>query len=48
VELKVETQNVNAGACRFYQRMGCELRATDPLAYPSLPHEVQFLWYKRL
>jgi GNAT superfamily N-acetyltransferase len=47
-ELKVETQNVNAVACRFYERMGCELRATDPLAYPSLPHEVQFLWYRRL
>ena len=47
VELKVETQNVNAVACHFYERMGCELRATDPLAYPSLPHEVQFLWYKR-
>jgi GNAT superfamily N-acetyltransferase len=48
VQLKVETQNVNAAACRFYERMGCELRATDPVAYPSLPHEVQFLWYKRL
>jgi GNAT superfamily N-acetyltransferase len=48
VELKVETQNVNAAACRFYERMGCELRVTDSLAYPSLPHEVQFLWYKRL
>jgi GNAT superfamily N-acetyltransferase len=47
-ELKVETQNVNAGACRFYERMGCELRAIDRLAYPSLPHEVQLLWYKRL
>ncbi len=48
MELKVETQNVNAGACRFYERKGCELRAIDRLAYPSLPHEVQFLWYKRL
>lgn len=47
VELKVETQNVNAAACRFYERMGCELRAVDRLAYPSLPHEVQYLWYKR-
>jgi GNAT superfamily N-acetyltransferase len=47
-ELKVETQNVNAGACRFYERMGCELRAIDRLAYPSLPQEVQFLWFKRL
>jgi GNAT superfamily N-acetyltransferase len=48
VELKVETQNINAAACQFYQRMGCELRTIDRLAYPSLPHEVQFLWHKRV
>lgn len=47
-ELKVETQNINLVACRFYARMGCELRSVDPNAYPALPGEVQFLWYKRL
>lgn len=47
-ELKVETQNINAPACRFYARMGCELRTVNPGAYPTLPDEVQYLWYKRL
>ena len=47
-ELKVETQNINPGACRFYARMGCELRSVNADAYPMVPGEVQFLWYKRL
>lgn len=47
-ELKVETQNINVAACRFYARQGCELRAIVPSAYPELPEEVQLLWYKDL
>ena len=47
-ELVVETQDINAPACRFYARMGCELRVVTPGAYPTLPGEVQFLWYLRL
>jgi GNAT superfamily N-acetyltransferase len=46
--IKVETQNVNVPACRFYARCGCELRAIHHGAYPNLPHEVQLLWYKDL
>jgi GNAT superfamily N-acetyltransferase len=46
--LKIETQNVNAAACRFYQRMGCSLGAIDRFAYPDLPAEVQLLWWKEL
>ncbi|MDX6269384.1 MAG: hypothetical protein QOD28_607 [Acidobacteriota bacterium] len=46
--LKVETQNVNVPACRFYARQGCELGAVNRFAYPQLPHEVQLLWYKKL
>lgn len=46
--LKIETQNVNATACRFYQKMGCTLGAIDRFAYPELPHEVQLLWWKAL
>jgi GNAT superfamily N-acetyltransferase len=42
--LKVETQNVNVAACRFYARQGCVLRAIDRFAYPELPDEVQLLW----
>jgi ribosomal protein S18 acetylase RimI-like enzyme len=46
--LKIETQNVNAAACRFYQKMGCTLGAIDRFAYPGLPGEVQLLWWKAL
>jgi ribosomal protein S18 acetylase RimI-like enzyme len=47
-DLKVETQNINVAACRFYKKQGCELRSINRFAYPTLPHEVQLLWYKRL
>lgn len=47
-ELRIETQNINVPACRFYARMGCRLASIDPAAYPALPHEVQLLWIKDL
>ena len=47
-QLKVETQNVNVAACRFYARQGCVLRAINRHAYPTLPDEIQFLWYRDL
>ena len=47
-ELKVETQNVNVPACRFYAALGCELRVVRVDAYPQCPGETQFLWYKSL
>jgi GNAT superfamily N-acetyltransferase len=47
-QLKVETQNVNLGACRLYSGQGCVLGAIDRFAYPELPDEVQLLWYKDL
>jgi GNAT superfamily N-acetyltransferase len=46
--LKIETQNVNIVACRFYQKMGCILGGIDRFAYPELPAEVQLLWWKAL
>lgn len=46
--LKVETQNVNVAACRFYSRQGCVLGAINRFAYRDLPEEVQLLWYKNL
>ena len=46
--LEVETQNINAPACRFYERLGFALRAVNPRAYPTLPDEVQLLWYKAI
>ena len=47
-EIKVETQNINVPACKFYARMGCELRVVSPGAYPTLSDEIQFLWYREL
>ena len=47
-QLKVETQNTNVQACRFYERHGCQLRAIHPGVYPELPEEVRLLWYKHL
>lgn len=47
-ELKVETQNVNVPACRFYQKQGCSLGEVDRFAYPDLPHEIQLIWRKGL
>jgi GNAT superfamily N-acetyltransferase len=47
-ELKVETQNINVPACRFYAKQRCELRRINRNAYPSLPDEIQLLWYKNL
>jgi len=48
LELKVETQNTNAAACRFYAQNGCVLRTVQRGAYPELPDEVQLLWFKNL
>ncbi len=47
-ELKVETQNINVPACRFYARCGFTLRAINRHAYEEFPEEVQMLWYKRI
>lgn len=46
--LKVETQNVNVPACRFYASQGCVLGAIHRFAYPEFPDEIQLLWYKEL
>lgn len=46
--LKIETQNINVPACRFYRRMGCKLGAIDRFAYTDLPDEAQLMWFKEL
>lgn len=48
LQLKVETQNTNVAACRFYAREGCALRTVQWGAYPALPDEVQLIWFKDL
>jgi GNAT superfamily N-acetyltransferase len=47
-QLKIETQNINVPACRFYARQGCVLGAINRFAYREFPDEVQLLWYKTL
>ena len=46
--LKVETQDINLPACRFYLRTGFTLREVHRNAYRELPDETQLLWYKKL
>jgi GNAT superfamily N-acetyltransferase len=48
LQLRVETQNTNVAACRFYARQGCVLGTVQRGAYPELPDEVQLLWIKDL
>jgi len=43
-ELKIETQNINVRACRFYANRGCSLSAINHEAYPEFPDEVQMIW----
>lgn len=43
-ELKVETQDINVAACRFYAGMGFRVASADSDAYPELPDEIQILW----
>jgi GNAT superfamily N-acetyltransferase len=47
-QMKIETQNVNLPACRFYQRMGArlgEVRRFGYAAVPAVAHEVMLCWY---
>ncbi len=47
-QMKIESQNVNIPACRFYARMGCRLGQIDRMAYrgqPVVAHEVMLVWY---
>jgi len=45
-QLKVETQNINVPACRFYARQGCELGGINRYAYGAVLDEIQLLWYQ--
>lgn len=53
--LKIETQNVNVVACRFYASQGAQLGAINRFAYadatwshPDIRNEAMLLWYYRL
>lgn len=43
--LKVETQNTNVAACRFYESRGCTLGTIGRFAYSPELDEVQLVWY---
>jgi GNAT superfamily N-acetyltransferase len=46
--LKIETQNINVPACRFYSSRGCRLGEINLHAYakdPLTAHEVMLVWY---
>jgi len=45
---KVETQNVNVAACRFYARQGCHLGGFNLHAYPETLNETQLIWYRKI
>ena len=45
---KIETQNVNVPAWRFYQKMGCTLGCHRPVRLPGQPAEAQLLRWKAL
>lgn len=47
-EVRVETQNTNVTACRFYERQGCMLAVVNRRAYAEMPEEIQLIWHKRL
>jgi GNAT superfamily N-acetyltransferase len=47
-ELKVETQNINVAACRFYEKQGCKLLAVNSKVYDGLPDELQMIWSTNL
>jgi ribosomal protein S18 acetylase RimI-like enzyme len=49
--LKIETQNVNVAACRFYASQGCELGDIRRFGYAGqahVAHETMLIWYLRL
>ena len=49
--LKIETQNVNVDACRFYAKMGCVLERIDRLAYrhcAEIADEIMLVWHHDL
>jgi GNAT superfamily N-acetyltransferase len=47
-QMKIETQNTNVPACRFYAAQGCVLGGINRHSYtacPAVAHETMLLWY---
>lgn len=50
-QLKVETQNVNVPACKFYVKQGCKLGEFHRYKYVDVPaaaREIMLVWYLNL
>jgi ribosomal protein S18 acetylase RimI-like enzyme len=51
VQMKIESQNNNVPACKFYHKQGATLSVIDEYAYynePEYRHETQFIWLLNL
>ena len=46
--LKIETQNINVPACKFYKKMGCRLGQVKRDADPDFPGEIELDWYRTI
>jgi ribosomal protein S18 acetylase RimI-like enzyme len=46
--IKIETQNNNVPACKFYSGQGCYLGGIHENVYEEFPSEIQLLWYKKI
>lgn len=47
-EIKIETQDINVGACRFYRAMGCVVSEVTLDAYDDCPGEAMVIWRRGL
>ena len=46
--MKIETQNINVEACKFYKSHDYFLGGYHQFGYACCPDEIMFLWYKKL
>jgi GNAT superfamily N-acetyltransferase len=42
--IKVETQNINVNACKFYMKQGASIGSVDRYAYKDKPGVTQLIW----
>jgi len=47
-ELKIETQNINVHACKFYKQQGCRPDNINRFAYKDFPDEIELMWRVKL
>lgn len=43
--MKIETQNINTAACKFYHKLGSRLGIINCHAYRDYPEEIMLVWY---